>query len=637
MPKPDSRRLALLRSAVNEIRRLLLRQAPHLGPLLYKAPIAYRDTDEPAYIASTNGSRIQVGPRFFELPVTRDTPAGPFPADAPGVLLHEIFHVALGHPARFAGIRDRLTRPFSHETANIAADCIVNDLILDWSPVACSLPKGTVIGHSYLPMVVNALRDAGITEIPDALLRPTRKSSLEELHDALLEAFLAILEKLPSQRADSEDQDGNTSGNPSKAGSSGQPPPESDENDNPATASTSDDENAGDQPGRNAGQQDHPLTGADDQHQHDNPQQNDSQQQDGDPADSSQQSDRSATGDSKPAGTDGDHATSDDPGPATAEDAKTADDADLDANGQSPSGSQTENSTGQSGSRGTGDNSPEDDTSGPGTGTDSADPHGTPPHRAPGQPSRPDPHSIVPRDLLPQLLSPIQLPANLDETELSENADSWNRALQSAAQAPGSNPGNSILENLSPPSARYPWQKRLAPILTSALIPRPGYNNTTPSRNTLACAAAGHPAFAEPGISHASQGATLCVLLDSSGSMFMFNIIERLLGHVRTIAQRTGAQVHFIAGDTEIKHEQQDLDLDPAAFDNFHVPGGGGTILDPLFERAAMLQPHCILCMTDGYLFQWPRRPACMTIWVTAGESCLPGSDFPYGKHVNVP
>ena len=660
MPGIDPARRATLRSSVNEIRRLLMNQAPHYGFLLYKAPIIYRDTDEPSYIASTDGRNIFVGPRFFQLPVTCRTDAGTFPGDAPGVLLHEILHVAVGHPARFAGIRDRLTRRFSWDTANIAADCILNDLILDWSPVACTLPEGGVIGHKYLPLVVQALHDAGVGQIPEPLLRPTRESSLEELHDALLEAFLAILEKDPSQQQDPNAADSG-SGQDSTAGRSAPEPVDGTQDrppDNPEQASPSRASDTGND------QDDADASTAGEGHTDEcgQPDDDDSaDRRDGETREDSSSSGDTGSGADSASQPDGRQAGANaQPGPGK-DNETTLESGDADGGPRSeqepaapsPGGSMRDAGNDTPPRAGPEDAADGETRSDPDSGPETAgNPQPAPvqddpdrvgrerQHTAPDtrqvSPHR-DPRSIVPRDLWPERLSPIELPLNLDETELSEDADSWQRALIQAAHAPGSHPGDAVLKHLSPKAARYPWHKRLAPILTSALIPRPGYSRTTPSRNTIACAAAGFPAFADPGVSSASEGATLCVLFDTSGSMFLFDLVERLLAHVRAICERTGAQVHFIAGDVAVQHEQSDLDLDPNAFSDFHAPGGGGTILDALFERARTYQPHAILCMTDGYLAHFPKPPACPTIWVTAGEACLPERDFPWGKAVNVP
>ena len=462
-PRPTDAQRAVLRDTLNRLRSLLLKQSPYLSALIFRPEIRYQHGDSPIRTAATDGRSIVLAEDFFTHAPSVSTPSGDFPGPAAGIFLHELFHIAFGHAARGASMRNRLTRPYNHHLANIAADCIINDTIRSWKPVACALPDDCYSGEKWLPEVRSRLLSKG-KPVPDAIGRPTSQTTMEQLHDALVQAF-----------------------------------PESSE------------------PCASCG----------------------------------------GTGNA--------------PG----------------GNGSSPC-------------------------------PDCAAPPLPPALRRRGS-------------------EPIVIPRGAQPHVLDADSDKWKRALRHAARMPGSHPGDEVLDALDFPRVSHPWQKILAAVLSSAIIPRPGYDPLSLARSTIASAAAGLPVFIEPGFTNNSQGATLCVLLDTSGSMWCIpGLLPTLLGHIEAIARLAGVRLHLIGGDTEVAFEQQDIDVDPGLLRSTALKGSGGTVLDPLFERAAELHPNAILCMTDGFL-RWPAKPRCPTIWVTAGDRCADASEFPYGKVVNVP
>ena len=68
----------------------------------------------------TMGSTITYGPAFAAMPLHEQT----------GLAAHHILHVALRHPARLADLRTRLGTKFDIPLYNLAADAVVNEVLL---------------------------------------------------------------------------------------------------------------------------------------------------------------------------------------------------------------------------------------------------------------------------------------------------------------------------------------------------------------------------------------------------------------------------------------------------------------------------------------------------------------------------
>lgn len=610
-PRASEAQRTRLTESLTRLRTLLLKQAPHLASLIFRPAIRYQPGNHPTNTASTNGRHITLAEPFFDLPVESRTASGTFPGPAAGVLLHEIFHIALGHIPRGAALRNRLTKPYNHYFANIAADCIINDVIASWKPVACTLPEDTYVGSRWLPEVRKHLADNN-RPIPPAISRPTSESTMEELHDALLEAFPRTRSNCTtcngSGTVSTHDPNPDPQHAPTKAS---QPVDDSTDETNPE-----DNKQQGDKAAPQDGnQQDDSDNGQQDDGQHDDSGNEANSQHDAQQADSPNSGSKAGPQDGNQQGNSGNGQQNDDPDAPHSSDSESAASAD-------PGTASPNNSPHASNPAG-------------------ANPSGQPRNPASGLPRTcpcPDCTPVLPAHLQRNASDPLQIPdpAKLDEIEA--DTEDWRRALKEAATAPGSQPGNEVLKALDIPRVRYPWQRILASVISNEIIPRPGYDPRSLSRNVIVAAAAGYPIYADPGYTNATLGGTLCVLLDSSGSMFFIpNLIPRLLGHINTITKLAGVQVHLIVGDTEIKLEKQDLDLDTAEIDSTAVSGGGGTELDALFDRARELRPTAILCMTDGFLYSWPDRPQCPVIWIAPEEGSLPSDLYPWGKLVSIP
>ena len=98
----------------------------------------------------------------------------------------------------------------------------------------------------------------------------------------------------------------------------------------------------------------------------------------------------------------------------------------------------------------------------------------------------------------------------------------------------------------------------------------------------------------------------ICLLVDTSGSMV--SDLNQLSAAIASLAKE-GIRTRLIAGDTQVL-----LDEDVTAISN--IPGGGGTDIVPLFERAAEYGPKAIVCFTDGYVPRWPNKVPVPVLWV---------------------
>jgi hypothetical protein len=77
--------------------------------------VKFIDSDDPSLIARTNGVYVEAGPRYGGF----DDPERRF------ILLHELLHVALAHPARALELKKRC-QDFNERLYNIACDAIIN-------------------------------------------------------------------------------------------------------------------------------------------------------------------------------------------------------------------------------------------------------------------------------------------------------------------------------------------------------------------------------------------------------------------------------------------------------------------------------------------------------------------------------
>lgn len=80
--------------------------------------VKFCDADEPTLVAQTDGVRVTAGPRYNNYAT----------AERRFIVLHELLHVALAHPARARELEKRVT-DFDRELYNIACDAIINAVL----------------------------------------------------------------------------------------------------------------------------------------------------------------------------------------------------------------------------------------------------------------------------------------------------------------------------------------------------------------------------------------------------------------------------------------------------------------------------------------------------------------------------
>ena len=153
-----------LNREIQQIRIRLLQASPFYGALLTRIPIV---EDRGVATACTDGRSIRVNPRFF---------AARPPEERNYILMHELFHVLLSHPARLLKADRRL--------ANIAGDIIVND--------ACNRLCKEKRFQRYLPL----------SQPVDAVCAYISSTeTLENLYAKLMEDNRALIEAGVADRA----------------------------------------------------------------------------------------------------------------------------------------------------------------------------------------------------------------------------------------------------------------------------------------------------------------------------------------------------------------------------------------------------------------------------------------------------
>lgn len=100
---------------------------------------------------------------------------------------------------------------------------------------------------------------------------------------------------------------------------------------------------------------------------------------------------------------------------------------------------------------------------------------------------------------------------------------------------------------------------------------------------------------------------TVIILLDTSGSMY--ELIHQI-GPTVEYLNRHNIKVRLIAGDTQVLMDEE-ITAPPDSY-----PGGGGTDIVPLFERAEDYHPRALICFSDGYVMRWPKAPDYPVLWI---------------------
>lgn len=187
------------------------------------------------------------------------------------------------------------------------------------------------------------------------------------------------------------------------------------------------------------------------------------------------------------------------------------------------------------------------------------------------------------------------------------------------------------------PAVRTPWERELRGLLaravTTALAPAPH----RPSRRWIAAEAAARasgrpgPAF-EPGRGRIPDPARIVVGLDASGSIDD-RLLARFAAEIAGIARRTGADVHALVFDTEVRDRRCLTAADCATtLARLAIPREGGTAFAPVLAEAAALAPAIIVVLTDleGQIGPAPGRIP--VIWAVPPGESPPMSEPPFGR-----
>jgi len=198
-------------------------------------------------------------------------------------------------------------------------------------------------------------------------------------------------------------------------------------------------------------------------------------------------------------------------------------------------------------------------------------------------------------------------PGGTGQGDETDTASDWHGRL-ARALAEGRSAGRGLgrlagrLGDL--PRTDTPWERLLRGAVTRAVtrdaLPQP----FRPSRRWLAMdAAARASGAATPGFLPATgrlrPQARIAVLLDASGSVPR-PLRDRFAGEVAGIAGRTGAEVHLVVFDTEVRAAR----ILPAhdagrSLRDLDWPEGGGTDFAPALAAARTARPSIIVVLTD--------------------------------------
>ena len=108
---------------MNRLQTISTRMGPDLRDAIEVMPglggvalwVKFVDSDDPALIAATDGATVAAGPRYHEYG----------DCERRFILLHQLLHVALAHPARAREMEKRIP-DFDRRLHHVACDCIVN-------------------------------------------------------------------------------------------------------------------------------------------------------------------------------------------------------------------------------------------------------------------------------------------------------------------------------------------------------------------------------------------------------------------------------------------------------------------------------------------------------------------------------
>lgn len=154
------------------------------------------------------------------------------------------------------------------------------------------------------------------------------------------------------------------------------------------------------------------------------------------------------------------------------------------------------------------------------------------------------------------------------------------------------------------PTVRTRWERELRGLLARAVTAHPALARHRPARRWIAADAAARaagtpaPAF-EPGRGRLPDPPRLAVGIDMSGSIDD-RLLARFAAEIAGIARRTGAEIHALAFDTEVRDRGRLTAADCAtAIGRLAMAREGGTAFAPVLAEAATLAPAAIVLLTD--------------------------------------
>lgn len=207
-----------------------------------------------------------------------------------------------------------------------------------------------------------------------------------------------------------------------------------------------------------------------------------------------------------------------------------------------------------------------------------------------------------------------------------DSASDWRghvlRAMETGRQA-GAGIGmlGPVIADMAPP--RIPWERQLRGLLSKALIEQPRPTWRRPSGRWAAMDAqarrdpgAPTPVF-QPGRQRSQWRPRVVVALDTSSSVAP-ETLRLLTAEADGIARRTGAEVHFLAFDTQVHHAQRLRPGQRIGWESLSLRTGGGTDFAPVFAAATALAPSVLVMLSDLDAALGP-APGYPVIWVTPG------------------
>ncbi|MEM7423324.1 MAG: VWA-like domain-containing protein [Pseudomonadota bacterium] len=154
------------------------------------------------------------------------------------------------------------------------------------------------------------------------------------------------------------------------------------------------------------------------------------------------------------------------------------------------------------------------------------------------------------------------------------------------------------------PAARTPWEVRLRGLVTRAVTPDARYSYRRPARRWLALESHARrsggplPGY-EPSVERSREIPRIAVAIDMSGSVDDARL-GRFATEIAGIGRRTGAEVHVLGFDTDVRIRRRMLGQGwESEITGLDLARGGGTSFGPAIAAAAALDPSIVIVLTD--------------------------------------